>query len=549
MHYLNKLWCAGLLTVTLLSTGLAQTKTTGKAALNQVKTANGVLEGTTEKSGILAFKGIPFAAPPVGEFRWREPQPVKNWSGVRPSKQFGPRAMQLPIFGDMNFRSNGVSEDCLYLNVWTPAKTGKERLPVLVYFYGGGFVAGDGSEPRYDGESMAQRGIVAITVNYRLGVFGFMAHPELTKESPNKASGNYGLLDQSAALQWVKKNIAAFGGDPNKITIAGESAGSYSVSAQMASPLSKNLIAGAIGESGSLLSLRPPTTLAEAEKTGETFGSSVGATSLAALRAMPAQQLLEATGKPGVPRFPVVVDGYFFPKSPTQIFMAGEQAKVPLLAGWNSEESGYRGILGQEAPTPENYAKGVQKLYGDQANEILKVYPATTEEEVIQAATALASDRFIGYGTWKWIDVHAQTGNKPVYRYFYLRPRPEMTPEMGNAVAGLAGGVIKNPDAAAKKAAPARGASHSAEIEYAMGNLATNKVYAWQPEDYKVSETLQSYFADFIKTGNPNGNGLPKWPALTSGKPAPVMYIDVNTRLETDKTRERYLILEKVPAK
>lgn len=550
MHYVNKLVCAGLLAVSFLSVGVAQTKTkaSGSSALHQVKTANGLLEGTAEKSGIQSFKGVPFAAPPVGEFRWREPQPVKNWSGVRPAKQFGPRAMQLALFGDMNFRSNGMNEDCLYLNVWTPAKTGKEKLPVLVYYYGGGFVAGDGSEPRYDGESMAQQGIVAITVNYRLGVFGFMSHPELTKESPNKASGNYGLLDQSAALKWVKQNIAAFGGDPAKVTIAGESAGSYSVSAQMASPLSKNLIAGAIGESGSLLSLQPTATLAKGEEAGVSFATNVGANSLAALRALPAEQLLEATGKPGTPRFPVVVDGYFFPKSPKEIFTAGEQAKVPLLAGWNSEESGYKGILGQEAPTPENYKKAVEKLYNEQAAEVLKAYPATTKEEVLDAATNLASDRFIGFGTWKWIDVHSQTSGKPVYRYLYSRPRPEMTPEMGNAVAGLAGGVIKNPDAA-QKAPPARGAVHSAEIEYAMGNLATNKVYAWKPEDYKVSKTMQSYFANFIKKGNPNGAGLPNWPALKASSPAQVMHIDVNTRIEPDQSRERYLLLEKISAK
>ncbi|HSR39977.1 MAG TPA: carboxylesterase family protein, partial [Phnomibacter sp.] len=201
----------------------------------RVKTKYGELEGVYA-SGISIFRGVPFAAPPVGQYRWREPQPVKPWTGVKKANQFGPRAMQLPIFGDMNFRSNGVSEDCLYLNIWTPNAGNTAELPVLVYFYGGGFMAGDGSEPRYDGESMARNGIVAITVNYRLGVFGFMAHPELTRESPFHASGNYGLLDQSAALQWVQQNIAAFGGDPKRITIAGESAGSWSVSAQMASP-------------------------------------------------------------------------------------------------------------------------------------------------------------------------------------------------------------------------------------------------------------------------------------------------------------------------
>ena len=551
MHYLNKILGAWLLAAVLLPSSFAQTKqkAANSPATNQVKTANGLLEGATEKSGIRSFKGIPFAAPPVGEWRWREPQPVKNWSGVRSAKEFGPWTMQLPIFGYMNFRSNGVSEDCLYLNVWTPSKSGKERLPVLVYFYGGGFIAGDGSEPRYDGENMATKGMVTVSVNYRLGVFGFMAHPELTKESPNKASGNYGLMDQSAALKWVKQNIAAFGGDPSKITIAGESAGSYSVSAQMASPLSRNLIAGAIGESGSLLSLQPTQPLAQAEQVGVTFGTGIGANTLAALRALPAQQLLEATGKPGTPRFPVTIDGYFFPKSPADIFAAGEQAHVPLLAGWNSEESGYKAILGQEPPTPENYVKAVQKLYNENAGEVLKLYPATTEEEVIQAATELAGDRFIGYSTWKWIDVHSLTGGKPVYRYLYGRPRPEMTPEMGNAVAGLAGGVIKNPDASVQKAPPARGAVHSAEIEYAMGNLATNKVYAWTPDDYKVSEIMQGYFANFVKTGNPNGKGLPNWPAITAGKPAPVMHINVNTRLETDKTRDRYLLLEKLAVK
>ena len=516
-----------------------------KGQTAQVRTGNGVLEGTVETgSGIRQFKGIPFAEPPVGDLRWKAPQPAKNWTGVRKADAFGPRAMQLPLFGDMGFRSNGVSEDCLYLNVWTPAKSGNERLPVLVYFYGGGFVAGDGSEPRYDGESMARRGIVAVTVNYRLGVFGFMAHPELTKESPHKASGNYGYLDQSAALRWVQQNIAAFGGDPKKVTIAGESAGSISVSAQMASPLSKGLMAGAIGESGSLLGTLPPVPLAEAEQKGAKFATDLGAASLAALRAMSAAQLLEATGKPGVPRFSATIDGYFFPKSPLSIFAAGEQAHVPLLVGWNSEEMNQRAILGQEGPTPENYAKAVQKLYGSRADEVLKLYPASTEEVVQQAATDLASDRFIGYSTWKWSDLQSKTGGKPVYRYLFSRPRPAMTAEMGNATPGMAGGVVRGSDASAPKAPPARGAVHSAEIEYAMGNLATNKVYAWTPEDYKVSEVMQAYFANFIKTGNPNGKGLPNWSAANGNTPVLVMHLDVNTRQEPEQHRARYLFLD-----
>src|SRR3954470_24420346 len=334
------------------------TQTSGATTSNttnlQVKTANGTLEGNLEKTGIRSFKGVPFAAPPVGDLRWKEPQPVQNWEGVRPAKAFGPRAMQAPIFGDMGFRSNGMSEDCLYLNVWTPAKKGTEQLPVLVYFYGGGFLAGDGSELRYDGESLARKGIVTVTVNYRLGVFGFFAHPELTKESPHHASGNQGLLDQSAALQWVQKNIAAFGGDPKKITIAGESAGSFSVSAQMASPLSRNIINGAIGESGSLLGLNPTSSLKDAEKAGADFTASIKTNSLADLRSIPAEQLLKTTATAGFGRFPICVDGYFFPKSPLEIFEKGEQAHVPLLVGWNSQEMVYQMVMGQDKPTLDN---------------------------------------------------------------------------------------------------------------------------------------------------------------------------------------------------
>jgi para-nitrobenzyl esterase len=269
------------------------------AQANQVTISNGILEGTTNPvTGIRSFKGIPFAQPPVGDLRWKEPQPVKNWTGVFKADHFGKNAMQKNVYGDMMFRSAGMSEDCLYLNVWTPAKSANEKLPVLVYFYGGGFVAGDGSESRYDGESMAQKGIVTLTVNYRLGVFGFMSHPDLTAESPHHASGNYGLLDQNAALRWVQENIAAFGGDPKRVTIAGESAGSIAVCAQMASPLSKNLIAGAIGESGAMIKpTLPAIPLAEGEKNGVAFGQKVNAASLSALRAIPADQLLELASK------------------------------------------------------------------------------------------------------------------------------------------------------------------------------------------------------------------------------------------------------------
>jgi para-nitrobenzyl esterase len=514
----------------------------------RVKTANGTLEGVeAQPAGVREFKGVPFAAPPVGDLRWKPPQPVKNWSGVRQAERFGPRCMQQAVYGDMNFRSNGMSEDCLYLNVWTPAKSDAERLPVLVYFFGGGFIAGDGSEPRYDGESMARKGIVALTVNYRLGVFGFMAHPELTKESPHHASGNYALLDQNAALEWVKRNIAAFGGDPGKVTIAGESAGSISVSAQMASPLSRGLFARAIGESGSILAALAPVPLAQGEAAGSKFGSDVGAANLAALRAMPADKILEAAGRQ-VGRFSPTVDGYFFAEPPREIFAAGQQAHVSLLAGWNSEEMNPALVLGREQPTRANLEKAIERLYGENAKQVEAVYLPADDEGALDAATELASDRFIAYSTWKWIDDCIKTGGQPVYRYYYARPRPKMTPEMGNATAGLAGGVVRGSGAGAP-VPPARGAVHSAEIEYAMGNLATNKVYEWTPDDYKVSATMQDYFANFIKTGNPNGKGLPEWPAANEGPAVRFMRIDVESHAETARHEDRYRVLDKLEEK
>lgn len=279
------------------------------------------------------------------------------------------------------------------------------------------------------------------------------------------------------------------------------------------------------------------------------FAGSIGANSLAELRAIPAQQLLEAAGKPGAGRFNATLDGYFFPKSPAAIFAAGEQAKVPLLAGWNSEEMNYQFVMGEEEPTVENYQKVVRKLYPERADEVLKVYPATTKEEVIQAATDLAGDRFIAYSTWKWLDLHSQTSGQPVYRYLFSRPRPPMVPEMGNASSGLAGGVVKEEDPNAFKTPPARGAVHSAEIEYAMGNLHSNKVYAWTPEDHQVSDVMLNYFANFIKTGNPNGKGLPLWPAANKGDKVQVLHINVNTGARPEQNRARYELLDKLQKK
>src|SRR5580693_9003762 len=264
--------------------------------------------------------------------------------------------------GDYWFRSNGMSEDCLYLNVWTPAKPGSGKLPVLVYIFGGGFQNGDGSEYRYDGESMARKGIVVVTVNYRLGIFGFFSHPDLTKESPHHASGNYGMLDQVAALQWVQRNIAAFGGDPKHVTVAGESAGSISVSALMASPLSKNLMAAAIGESGAAISSLPPQPLADAERNGVKFAAAAGVNTLAALRAMTAEQIQDAAAKAQGVRFSTAMDGYFLSKSLRETFEAGEQAKVPLLEGSNTQEQPARSVLGSGEPTPETLANAIRRF-------------------------------------------------------------------------------------------------------------------------------------------------------------------------------------------
>ncbi len=487
----------------------------------QAKTANGVLEGVTGASGVVSYKGIPFAQPPVGDLRWKEPQAPLNWKGVRKADHFGPQAMQRVIYSYMMFRSNGKSEDCLYLNVWTPAKPTNQKLAVLVYFYGGGFGAGDGSEYRYDGEALAKKGIIMVTVNYRLGIFGFLAYPELTAESAHHSSGNYGLMDQHAALVWVKKNIAAFGGDPNKITIGGESSGSMSVCGQMASPLSKGLFRGAIGESGSLLGNWSPTLLADAEQIGVKFATSIGAKSLADLRKLPADSLLKISARED---FPITVDGYFLPESPQAIFNAGKQMDIPLLAGWNSAESGPDGVLGRLDPTLDNYKSSIKKLYGDRTSDILNVYAPVTDADVAQAATDLATDRF-AYGTWKFIDLQTKTHNKPVYRYFFTRKRPVM-------VSAPAGPVDHS-----------MGAAHTSEIEFALGNLFTNKVYAWTADDYKISETVQNYFVNFVKTSNPNGAGLPAWESLKKDNTS-VMIFKVNSKSQPDVNAKRYAVMD-----
>ncbi len=311
---------AGLAIVTLLCAGTR--------AADQVRTDSGSVEGAASAHGkVRIFKGIPYAAPPVGDLRWKAPQPAAHWAGVKKATKFGAHCVQGNIYGDMAFRDGGPSEDCLYLNVWTPAKSAEAHLPVMVWIHGGGFAAGAASEARQDGEVLAKKGVVVVSFNYRLGIFGFFAHPELSKESGHGASGNYGLLDQVAALQWVQKNIAAFGGDPENVTIFGESAGSFSVSALMASPLAQGLFERAIGESGAFfghsLFLKK---LEQSESGSAKFADGIGASNLAALRAKPAAELLAAASKKDAIQFLPIIDGYFLSDSVRRFTQAGNKA-------------------------------------------------------------------------------------------------------------------------------------------------------------------------------------------------------------------------------
>ncbi len=515
----------------------------------QVKTQYGVLEGF-EEDGVKKFLGVPFAQAPVGELRWKAPQPLQAWEGVREAKTFGNDPMQLDIFGDMQFRGPGRSEDCLYLNIWTTAKTAADALPVLIYFNGGGLIAGSGSEPRYDGSAIAKEGVIGVTANYREGVFGFFAHPELTAASDYKGSGNYGFLDQVAAIKWVKENIAAFGGNPDRITIVGESAGSFSVSLLMCSPLSKDMIAGAMLSSGAEVMPNKPLTQAEADSAGARLLKWAGIASIADARAIDADSLEKAFPPVGMSR--LVLDGLFMTESADAVFERGEQAQVPLLAGWNSLESHPMQALQGQTPTLQNYKNALKAQFGNSTDEIFEAYGITTDEDVMtQKGFDLVSDLFTGFPTWKVCDYHAKTG-LPVYRYHYMHPRPQVSEKMGDKTGGLAGGVrektAEEKKAEAQQPTIAPGAVHSADIEYAMGNLDTNEYYDWQDEDYAISKLFLTYYANFCKTGNPNGEGLPQWTAITKENldAAPVMKIDVESKEVASPEKENaYRTLEK----
>lgn len=498
------------------------------SAAMEVRTESGRVSGTPiENSDVTVFKGIPYAAPPVGELRWQAPRRPARWKGVRKADEFGARCMQSDRLGDIDPLNPKMSEDCLYLNVWTPRRTGKQRLPVMVWIHGGGHTAGAGSEPWYSGKNLARRGVVAVTINYRLDVFGFLAHPELRTRQCD-ASGNYGLLDTIAALQWIKRNIAAFGGDPDAVTIFGESAGSVSISSLMASPLAGGLFERAIAQSGSaMMPVSSPYALqwlSEAEQDGVAFAKEMGAPSIAQLRQIPADELLEASLRSSATfgRFGVIKGDCVLPEDPRIVYEQGRQVDVPLIAGWTADEGTLFNLQRRFAKDAPDFRDEMRAKFGDRADAVLQLYPANTPEQGQESSDALLGDELVAYPMWRWIELHAQTGKAPVYRYLFdLRPP---APE-----------VSRTP-----LAAP--GVFHSADIPYVLDNF-EHRDWPWREEDRRLARIASSYWINFARGGDPNGPSLPDWPVYRAGGNGQVMYLAQETQAGPERHRERHELL------
>lgn len=502
---------------------LAAGASPASAALDQpVRIDAGEIEGVPARdASVTVFKGIPYAAPPVGPLRWRAPQPATPWTGVRKADHFGATCPQAQA--DSNTQ---MDEDCLFLNVWTGAASSAERRPVLVWIYGGAFSMGSGSNPLYDGAGLARKGLVVVTFNYRLGALGFLATPELSRESGHNASGDYGLLDDIAVLKWVKQNIAAFGGDPNRVMIAGQSAGAGSVGFLAESPLARGLFQRAIAESHARyprdLELRYLSTswrsLASAENAGVKFAEARGAHSLEELRAMPWQKLIAERGltdetvytgsSAEPPYFRPVVDGWVLPFSYSQTYAKGAQADVPFIAGNNHDESGavpetaFAPLRANPSPgrpgepslsvTLKAFVSNAQRKFGKMAGEFFKLYPASDDAQAALQNNASVHDNS-RVSTFLWARLWKRSAKSPVYTYFWNHAPP-------------------GPDH------DRRGAYHGSEIHYVFDNLYSEDL-PWTDEDRRVADIMSSYWVNFATNGNPNGKGLPAWPEYDPKSP------------------------------
>jgi para-nitrobenzyl esterase len=470
-----------LIATLLLAAALAQPAAAG------VTTTSGRVDGRQE-DGLTVYRGLPFAAPPVGPLRWRAPRPAPSWTGVRHAAAFAPACPQSGV-SMPGEALPATSEDCLYLNIWSPARSAKARLPVVVWIHGGGFSNGATALPLYAGDRLARRGVVVVTIAYRLGPLGFLAHPELTAESGHASSGNYGLQDQVAALAWVRDNIAAFGGDPARVTIAGQSAGAMSVSILMASPQARGLFHRAIGQSGGFfepVELAPHYRLARAERDGVAYGASVGASSLAQLRALPAEILLG--GNAGQVSHPVI-EPWLLPAPPYDVFAAGRQNDVPLLAGYNAEEA--RSLTDVSQVTAASFATDLAARWGPLPPPLVAAYPFTTDAQARAARLAFERDLRFGWDMWAWARLQGAAGRRPAWLYqFTLAP----------------------PFPAGSPQADWR-AGHFVELWYMFGQV-DRQPWA-RPVDRRLSEAMTGYWSNFARDGDPNGPGLPSWPAYT----------------------------------